>query len=86
MQAEVARDIRTIFDAPDRETAETYLKRTIEKYEKSAPKLADWLESDLPEGLTVFSFPEAHRKRIRTNNGLERLNREILRETVQEIV
>lgn len=81
MQEEVARDIRTIFDARDRETAETYLKRMIEKYEKSASKLADWLESNFPEGLTVFSFPEAHRKRIRTNNGLERLNREILRRT-----
>jgi transposase-like protein len=81
MQEEAARDIRTVFDAPDRETAEYFLKRIIEKYEKSAPKLADWLESDLAEGLTVFSFPEAHRKRIRTNNGIERLNREILRRT-----
>ena len=81
MQEDVARDIRTIFDAPDREKADTYLKDVIEKYAHSAPKLADWLESDLSEGLTVFSFPAAHRKRIRTNNGIERLNREILRRT-----
>jgi transposase-like protein len=81
MQEEVARDIRTIFDAPDRETAESYLKRMIEKYEQSAPKLADWMETNIPEGLTVFSFPVAHRKRIRTNNGIERVNREILRRT-----
>ena len=81
MQEEVAQDIRTIFNAPDRERADAYLKNTIEKYAKNAPKLADWLESDLSEGLTVFSFPEAHRKRIRTNNGIERLNREILRRT-----
>ena len=81
MQEEVAQDIRTIFNAPDRERADAYLKNTIEKYTQSAPKLADWLESDLSEGLTVFSFPEAHRKRIRTNNGIERLNREILRRT-----
>jgi putative transposase len=81
MQEEVARDIRTIFDAPDRETAESYLKRMIEKHEQSAPKLADWMETNIPEGLTVFSFPVAHRKRIRTNNGIERVNREILRRT-----
>lgn len=81
MQEEVAQDIRTIFNAPDRERADAYLKNTIEKYTQNAPKLADWLESDLSEGLTVFSFPEAHRKRIRTNNGIERLNREILRRT-----
>ena len=48
---------------------------------QNAPKLADWLEGDLLEGLTVFSSIEAHRKRIRTNNGIERLNREILRRT-----
>jgi putative transposase len=81
MQEEVARDIRTIFDAPDRETAESYLKRMIEKHEQSAPKLADWMETNIPQGLTVFSFPVAHRKRIRTNNGIERVNREILRRT-----
>jgi len=81
MQEEVARDIRAIFDAPDREAAESYLKRMVEKYEQSAPKLADWMETNIPEGLTVFSFPVAHRKRIRTNNGIERVNREILRRT-----
>jgi len=81
MQEEVAQDIRTVFNAPDRKTAEEYLKRLIVKYEKSAPQLTNWLEVDLPEGLTVFSFPEKHRKRLRTNNALERLNREILRRT-----
>jgi transposase-like protein len=35
----------------------------------------------VPEGLTVFSFPPEHRRRLRTNNGLERLNREINRRT-----
>jgi len=81
MQEEVADDIRTVFNAPDREIAEDYLKRLIAKYEKNAPQLANWLEYDLPEGLTVFSFPPKHRKRLRTNNALERLNREIRRRT-----
>jgi transposase-like protein len=31
--------------------------------------------------LTVFDFPAEHRRRLRTNNGLERLNREIKRRT-----
>ena len=34
----------------------------------------------MSQGLTVFSFPEAHR-RLRTTNGLERLNRAIRRRT-----
>jgi len=81
MQKEVAEDIRAIFTAPDRPRAEDYLKKAIEKYQKTASKLADWLERNIPEGLTIFSFPAAQRRLIRTTNGLERLNREIRRRT-----
>ena len=81
MLAEVAADIRKVFNAPDRATADAYLKQMVQKYEKSASRLADWLEKNLPEGLTVFAFPEAHRRKLRTNNSLERLNREIGRRT-----
>jgi len=81
MLTEVAADIRKVFNAPDRPTADAYLKQIIQKYEKSASRLADWMENNLPEGLTVFAFPEAHRRKLRTNNSLERLNREIGRRT-----
>jgi transposase-like protein len=81
MRAQVAADIRTIFNAPDRSTAESYLARTIQKYAKSAPKLAAWLESALPEGFTVFGFPKSHQRRLRTVNALERVHREIERRT-----
>jgi transposase-like protein len=40
MQAEVAEDIRTIFNAPDRITAEAYLAKAMEKYQKSASRLS----------------------------------------------
>ena len=81
MRAQVAADIRTVFNAPDRVTAETYLRQTVQKYAKSAPKLAAWLERDLPEGFTVFAFPKAHQRRLRTVNPLERVHREIERRT-----
>lgn len=81
MLAEVAADIRKVFNAPDRPTAETYLKQTVQKYAQNASRLADWIETNLPEGMTVFAFPEAHRKKLRTNNTQERLNREIGRRT-----
>jgi transposase-like protein len=81
MLKEVAADIRTVFNAPDRPTAEAYLARLVQKYAKSASKLAAWMETNLPEGLTVFDFPAEHRRRIRTTNGLERVNREIARRT-----
>jgi putative transposase len=79
MQTEVAEDIRTIFNAPDRTTAETYLARVVEKYQKTASRLAYWMAENIPEGLAVFSFPVAHRRFIRTTNGVERLHREIRR-------
>jgi transposase-like protein len=81
LQAEVAADIRMVFNAPDRTTANEYLTRIVQKYAKNASKLADWLEKNLPEGLTVFAFPVAHQRRLRTSNSLERVNRELDRRT-----
>ena len=81
MRTEVAEDIRSIFNAPDRETAETFLKKAVEKYEDIAPRLADWMEVNIPEGFTVFTFPRAHQRRLRTSNYLERLSQEIKRRT-----
>ena len=81
MILQVADDIRTVFNAPDRSTAEFYLARLVKKYEQSTSKLADWLEKNIPQGLTVFDFPVPHRRRIRTTNGLERVSREIRRRT-----
>ena len=66
---------------PDREAAEAYLRKKVEKYASLAPKLADWMEINIPEGFTVFSFPRAHQNRLRTSNYLERLNQEIKRRT-----
>ena len=79
MQTEVANDIRTIFNAPDRITADAYLARTVLKYEKSASRLSDWMANNLPEGLMVFSFPGGFQKLLRTTNGVERLHREVRR-------
>jgi transposase-like protein len=39
------------------------------------------MEANMPEGLTVFALPEAHRRRLRTVNGLERVNEELKRRT-----
>jgi transposase-like protein len=33
------------------------------------------------EGLTVYQFPKQHWKKIRTSNGIERVNKEIKRRT-----
>lgn len=77
----VAQRIRAIFNAPDRAEAERLLKQTIAAWSTDAPKLALWAENNLPEGFTVFERPLAQRPRLRTTNGLERINREIKRRT-----
>ena len=81
MRKEVAADIRAMFNAPDKMTAEQYLKVIIEKYARSAPRLSVWMEHNLAEGFTVFDFPLEHRRSIRTTNSLERINKEIRRRT-----
>lgn len=77
----VAQGIRTIFNAPDRAEAMRLLTQAIEQWQKEAPKLAQWAEENLVEGLAVFDFPAEHRIRLRTTNGLERINKEIKRRT-----
>src|SRR5579883_30223 len=79
MRAEVAADLRAIFDAPDAAEAARRLELTIRKYETSAPKLSAWMAESVPESLTVFSFSPAQRRRLRTSNMLERLSQEIKR-------
>jgi transposase-like protein len=81
LRKQVGADIRAVFNAPDRTEAERLLKLAVQKYEKSMPRLADWMEKNLPEGLTVFNFPAEHRRRLRTTNVLERINKEIRRRT-----
>jgi len=81
MRKGVASDIRNIFNAPDQAEAQRLLDFSIEKYKKSASKLSEWMESNIPEGFTVFSLPENHRKKLRSTNMVERLNREIKRRT-----
>jgi putative transposase len=81
MRFEVAADIRSMFNAPDRKTAEEFLHAAIQKYAVTAPRLSAWMEDNLAEGLTVFDFPLEHQRSIRTTNSLERVNKEIRRRT-----
>jgi transposase-like protein len=81
MKREVAEAIRGVFNALNREEAERQLDRLIQAYQDKAPKLAAWAAEAIPEALTVFAFPEGHRRRIRTSNMVERLNKELKRRT-----
>ena len=77
LKEQVASDIRAIFNAPSLEEARRLLDMAVEKYAKDQSKLSAWMQDNIPEGLTVFAFPEHLRKKLRTNNIEERLNRSI---------
>ena len=77
----VARTIRAVFTAPSLADANQLLKQAVQTWQKDNPVLAAWAETNIPEGFAVFGLPEAHRVRMRTTNGLERLNKEIKRRT-----
>jgi putative transposase len=77
----VAADLRAIFNAANREEANRLLAQVVKKYSESAPRLSAWMEENIEQGLTVFSFPVEHQKRLRTTNLCERVNREIKRRT-----
>ncbi len=53
----------------------------IELRRQRLNKAADLLEESGHETLTYYAFPDSHRIKLRTNNPLERIMREIRRRT-----
>lgn len=81
MREEMGESMRDIFNSPTLDMAREMVRRLVERYQKQAPEFTKWLEENIEEGLTVYQFPKEHRKKIRTSNGMERVNREIKRRT-----
>jgi putative transposase len=78
---EVAEDLRGIFAATTREQALATAEIMAARWEPTHPRVARLLEEGIEDCLACLAFPLAHRARIRTTNGLERLNEEIKRRT-----
>ena len=71
---ELASDLRAIFAAPERDQAMDVASSVAQKWQaKGNEKVACHLEEHIEECLSCLAFPESHRRRIRTTNGLERL-------------
>jgi putative transposase len=79
---ELAADLRGIFASPDRRSALKLASSVAEKWrQKGHEKVAEHVEEHMEDSLSCLAFPESHRRRIRTTNGLERLSQEIKRRT-----
>lgn len=77
----VAAGIRDIFNAPDADEAQRLLDRFVNAHQEQSPRLAAWAADAIPQGFAVFALPAAHRRRLRTSNAIERVNKEIKRRT-----
>jgi transposase-like protein len=81
MQAKLKGLVQQVFLAPTYELAIKRGRALITRFRDRYSAAMDCLEADLEECVTYLRFPEAHHRRIRTTNRLERLNGEGRRRT-----
>lgn len=79
---EVAKMLKAIHAQEDLPAALEKSEAVVKKLQlMKLTKAAEKVREGIPETLTYMNFPEEHWRRIRTNNTLERLNKEIKRRT-----
>jgi putative transposase len=78
---ELAEGLRGVFAATSKGLALRAAEELADRWRRSHPKVAEHIEEHIEECLSCLAFPEGHRRRIRTTNGLERFNQEIKRRT-----
>lgn len=72
--------LKLVYAQPSFEEAQVEIKKMVEDLVATGKEgVADWLEENIPETLNLYSFPKEHRKRIRSTNMIERVNREVRR-------
>ena len=79
LQEEVRARLRPIFTAPDATTARILLAGFVADYQAKAPAAVATLERGFDDAIAVLALPAPYRVRLRTTNGVERLNEEIRR-------
>ena len=79
LQSEIKEDLRKLYEAVDLDSARKVKDQIIDKYETKAPKAATLLDEAFDDITAVLAVPLKYRKRLRTTNGVERLNQEVRR-------
>lgn len=75
------RELRWIYDRRDLKEAHQDLAAWLGKWQEKYRKLCDWVEENIEETFTFYSFPVQHHKHLKSTNMLERLMEEIKRRT-----
>jgi transposase-like protein len=81
----IGAELRQVWNAPGLECAMETLGRLVESYREHAPRLAAWLEDNVPQGLSVFALPEHRRRRMRTSNSMERAVQQEVKRRTQKV-
>jgi putative transposase len=79
--ARLAEDLRAIFAVPELAQAQAMAHTCAQRWRGSHPTVATALEEEIEDCLACSYLPASHRPRVRTTNGLERLNQELKRRT-----
>lgn len=79
LQPQMKESIRDVYEATDLTSARMAKDRLLEEYETKAPRAMKLLDEAFDDITAVLILPLKYRKRLRTTNGLERLNQEVRR-------
>lgn len=78
-QSRLAALLREAFTAPNAEKAHAAWRSVADAARDSHPKLAEAMDEAEDDVLAYMDFPAAHRSKLHSTNGLERLNKEVKR-------
>jgi putative transposase len=80
-QAQVLDGLRAVYGAATRRAALRAYTAWARRWHDRYPAAVECVDRDLEELLAVFGVPPAHRRMVRTTNGIERCFREVRRRT-----
>ncbi len=80
-RADLATDLRLLFTATTLPQARVIAEQIADRWRGTHPAVARSLEEESEACFACLAFPLAHQQRIRTTNGMERLNQELKRRT-----
>ena len=78
-QSRLAALLREAFTAPNAEKAHAAWRAVADAARDTHPKLAEAMDEAENDVLAYMDFPAAHRAKLHSTNGLERLNKEVKR-------
>lgn len=79
VKPELKEDMRLVYEATSLKSARAIKNQLLDRYTAKAPKAMDLLDEAFDDITTVLSLPLKYRKKLRTTNGVERLNQEVRR-------